>query len=145
MEIVLILFLIGFGVVILLPNFPPHRGNINGIINNLRQIDGAKNEWAYERGFTNTEQFSHLTNQLTEKDLFNYFHHGPGNPTNLVPIMNGEIYTVNAMNRGPEAKLTRKEKLGDDKLPIGTVIRLEEDPISHFPYQIILPDGTTIR
>ena len=112
------------------------------IINNLRQIDGAKNEWAFERGFTNESQVLQLTNQLTEKDLLPYLYHDSNQSNNLVVPAAGEIYTIGRFDTGPEAKLTKKLKLRNETWPQGTIIRLATDPDTGFPYQVIFPDGT---
>jgi hypothetical protein len=140
----LILFLLGgFFCAIAIPNFNGGGpSNLSYIISYLRQIDGAKNEWAYERGSTNESQVIQLTNQLTEKDLFEYIHHNPDKPNDLVPSVAGEIYTIGGFGVGPEARLTKKLKLRNESWPKGTIIRLGLDPDSGMPYQVIFPDGT---
>src|ERR1700722_18983015 len=45
---------------------------INKIINNLRLIDAAKNQWALEHDITNHNQILALTNQPSEQDLIPY-------------------------------------------------------------------------
>ena len=93
----LLIFLLVGGLLcwIAIPNYiGGGHSNLNYIINGLRQIDAAKSEWAFERGFTNVSQVLQLTNQLTEKDLFSYIHHNPDKPNDLVASVAGEIYTI---------------------------------------------------
>jgi hypothetical protein len=57
-EIVVLVFLAGFFTAIAIPNFAgsPRSGpawNANGCINNLKQIDGAANQFALENHLTN--------------------------------------------------------------------------------------------
>ena len=141
--LLLSVFIVGFLAAVTKPNFiGGGPSKLNYIINNLRQIDGTKNEWAFERGFTNENQVLQLTNHLTEKDLFPYIYRNPEKPNELVPSVAGEIYTIGGFNTEPEAILTKKLKLGNETWPKGTVIRLQTDPASGMPYQVIFPGGT---
>jgi hypothetical protein len=141
------LILVSLFAWMLIPNFiRSGPGRFSGIINTLRQIDGAKQQWAYERGITNIVQF---TNQLSEADLFPYLSRGEdrinrfgfgfdrnGRPHSGV----GEKYIINPLNLPPEAQLTRDFKEGRGSsfsLPKGTIIRLSESG-----HEIVLPDGS---
>src|ERR1035437_4775636 len=94
-KLLILLLLGGFLCATAIPNYiGGGHSNLNYIINSLRQIDAAKNGWAFERGFTNESQVIKLTNQLTEKDLFSYVHHNPDQPNDLVASIAGEIYTI---------------------------------------------------
>src|SRR5207248_2492239 len=50
MTVALVLCIVGFMVAISVPNFIKARATspANALINNMRQVDGAKNEWALE-------------------------------------------------------------------------------------------------
>src|SRR5208283_4759399 len=105
-KLLILLLIGGFLCAIAIPNFISNgRTNVSGIINNLQQIDAAKNYWAFERGFTNESQVLQLTNQLAEKDLFPYIHRTTDKSNDLFSSIEGEIYIINPLNRGPEAKL----------------------------------------
>ncbi|OQB94733.1 MAG: Type II secretion system protein G precursor [Verrucomicrobia bacterium ADurb.Bin118] len=56
-EIMIVVAIIGLLVAIAIPNFVRARGTTqkNACINNLRQIDGAKHQWALENGMTDTD------------------------------------------------------------------------------------------
>jgi len=126
---------------IAIPNFVGGgQSKIGYVINNLRQIDGDKNEWVFEHGFTNAVQASQLTNQLTEDDLKPYlFHDG----RNLIRPIAGEIYKINPMNKPPEALVVHKIPFGDGALSKGTVIRYSAN--TNYFYEIVRPDGTVER
>jgi hypothetical protein len=66
-EIFVLVCLIAFFAFISIPNFiyKPNTSPANVCINNLRQIDGAINEWALEKGKTNGTV-------VTENDITNY-------------------------------------------------------------------------
>jgi hypothetical protein len=55
LMIVIVSLLIGFVIVMVIPNFVrvTYETGANACINNLRQIDAAKNEWALENRKTN--------------------------------------------------------------------------------------------
>jgi len=55
-EIMIVVAIIGLLAAIAIPNFVRARNttNKNTCINNLRQIDGAKHQWALENGMTDT-------------------------------------------------------------------------------------------
>jgi len=134
-----LLFVAGLLVAIAVPNHVGHTtSKFNMIINNLRQIDAAKNQWAFEHGFTNFDQIANLTNQLSEKDFVPYLHF-PNNQGSLVPSVAGEIYTINALNKSPEAKLVHKIEM---PWPKGSVIRFSQNPKQNAYFEITLPDGT---
>lgn len=135
-----LVLLCGFLFVIMVPN---HVGGgpskLRGIINNLRQIDAAKMQWALEHGVTNLSQVSIMTNQLAEQDLAQYLKF-PSNSlkqNGLVPSYAGEIYFIKALNESPEAKLTRKSNL---QWPKGSIIRFATN--TNAMIETILPDGT---
>ena len=139
-NLLILLFGAGILVAITIPNFVgSHTSKTTGIINNLRQIDGAKNEWAFERGFTNAEQVAQLTNRLTERDLEPYLRHQTNGDGSYRMVM-GEIYSVGPMNKSPEARLVRSY----NNHPKGSIIRLASDT-NRPPFEIIFPDGTKQR
>jgi hypothetical protein len=68
----------------------------NSIINNLRQIDGALQQWAFEHGQTNAVT-------IAKEDITPYLRRPP-------PWINpvaGEIYIIKGVTEPPEAQLTR--------------------------------------
>ncbi len=142
LPVVLLIAIIGLLVTIAIPNFV-HGGSTKfmGILNNLRQIDAAKKEWALERGLTNAFQLNRV---VTERDLAPYllpvYTHNQefGNPAF------GELYFIRDLNQSPEAVLTRKlsERYINSTLPKGTIIRLAPGPGS-VCYEIISPDGSS--
>jgi hypothetical protein len=137
-----LLILIAIGILLLaiaIPNFTGSRvSKFNMIINNLRQIDAAKNQWAFEHGVTNLDQIATLTNQLSEKDLAPYLH-SSNNQGGLATSVAGEIYTIGALNKSPEAKLVHKIEM---PWPRGSIIRFSQNPKLNAYYEITLPDGT---
>ena len=56
-EIMIVVAIIGLLAAIAIPNFVKARSTsqMNACINNLRQIDGAKQQWALEKGKTATD------------------------------------------------------------------------------------------
>jgi hypothetical protein len=57
LTVALLAITVGLLVAVTVPNFV-RKGpsKLNGIINTLRQIDAAKQQWAFERGITNIAQ-----------------------------------------------------------------------------------------
>jgi hypothetical protein len=136
-----LLFVVGLLVAIAIPNFVgSHPSKTSGIINNLRQIDGAKNEWAVEHGFTNVSQIEELTNQPTQHDLAPYLHFQT-NRDGSFQSMAGEVYAINPLNKSPEARLGRKIY----SYPKGSIIRFTDNTNYLFPFELVLPDGTTLH
>ena len=97
----------------------------NAIINNLRYIDAAKQQWAFEHGVTNADQAAHFIQPLSWKDIAPYLlqntnvllrnHFGSDG---VVHPISGEIYTINSLRKPPEAKLTHDVEF----LTKGTII-----------------------
>lgn len=112
------ILLFAFGFIILLatitPNFVGNGGQkANAIINNLRYIDAAKQQWAFEHGITNTDQAAHFTQPLLWKDIAPYLLQNPNvllqkhfGSDGVVHPVSGEIYTINSLSKPPEVKLT---------------------------------------
>jgi hypothetical protein len=86
---------------IAIPNFVKARATSqkNACINNLRQIDAAKNEWALEKRKT-------ATDVPTEDDIKVYLYH-----SKLPHCPAGGTYTINAVGQPPECSIP------DHKLP----------------------------
>jgi hypothetical protein len=99
-------------IAIAVPNFPgPRRSKTNEIINNLRQLDGAVQQWGLDHHQTGVVA-------VTWGDLAPYLkdrcdQHG------WVKSVDGEVYVLKGLAQSPEVVLTRK--LGDR--PKGTVLR----------------------
>jgi hypothetical protein len=139
-HLLIYVFVAALLVAMAIPNFVgSHTSKINGIINNLRQIDAAKNEWAVEHGVTNLDQIARLTNQLSAKDITPYLHFQNYQGV-LVPSVAGETYAIGALNKSPEAKLVHKIY----SYPTGSIIRFSNST-NLFPFELILPDGTKLN
>ena len=99
---------------VMIPNYTGSRGSqIVAIVNNLIQLDSAKQQWAYEKHETNDVE-------VTSRDLAPYL-----TRTGITPIA-GEHYVTNSLHRLPEAILASKL----EGHPKGTVIRLSVDGTS---------------
>jgi hypothetical protein len=90
----------------------PRLSKISVIINNLRQIDGAKQQWAIERNLTGGVA-------VTREDLSNYL--GLGDHLGWIKPVAGERYILNVLTQAPEAELTREV----EGKPKGTRIHLQ--------------------
>jgi prepilin-type N-terminal cleavage/methylation domain-containing protein len=90
-EIMIVVAIIGLLAAIAIPNFVRARNTAqkNSCINNLRQIDGAKQQWALENKQTDTATAASTDIQVYLKN--NLWPHCPSSGT----------YTVNAVNTDP--------------------------------------------
>jgi len=127
-----------FGFLLIAPILPmfngPLHAPVNQIINNLRQIQGAKQQWAFEKGITNEAA------SVAEADLSPYLKIAPNGP-GITPTL-GEQYIINPLNVSPEARLTKKLKSpARGNLPAGTVIRFGQDGSG----EIVIPTNQTAR
>ena len=98
----LVCICIGFFAWIAPRNFigPPRSGpewNANGCINNLRQIDAAKQQWALENGKTNGDIIA------TESDIMPYLGRGPKG--NFPHCPSGGQYVIGKLNQPPACSL----------------------------------------
>jgi hypothetical protein len=109
----------------------------NSIINNLRQLDGAKCQWAFEHGVTN-EPFPRRV--LTQQDLAPYCSRTRGSDWRNSKY--GELYLIRDLDQPCEAVLTEelKERDGNSNLPRGSIIRLTFEANGFC--EVISPDGT---
>lgn len=124
---------LGIGAVVLLfgflwaicgPNFV-HSGpsRMSGIVNNLRQIQGAKEQWAFE---------NHETNDVVvTRAMFDGMFGRRGYDAYVRPVAR-ERYTINTLWKPAEAELTREVGY----YPRGTVVRLGTNTHE----EIILPN-----
>jgi len=126
-----IVVLLGFLALVLLlgtPNFVGSgRSRIGGIINNLMQLDGAKQMWALDHGRTGAVE-------VTRHDVAPYLRAPPG----WVQPVAGERYTLNRRTDSPEAELT--QTVGGR--PKGTRIRLGPWSETNSVYVIIPPTSS---
>lgn len=92
-EIMIVVAIIGLLAAIAIPNFVRARetAQLNSIINNLRVIDGAKQQWALE-----TKQASTAT--PTSNDIIPYMKNN-AMPTQVV----GETYNILSVTQSPTA------------------------------------------
>jgi hypothetical protein len=106
-----LLFGVAFLAVLAVPNHVSHRtGEVNAIINNLRRLDGAMQQWVIDRGETNSVS-------VTREDIAPYVKDG------WVKPIAGEEYSLNSFPKPPEARLTRRVQ----GHPKGTIIRYGDD------------------
>lgn len=97
-----------------MPNFVKSGpGNMNRIVNNLRQLDGAKQQWALDHNRTGAVV-------VTKADIAPYLR-----PDFWVKPAAGESYTIGTLEQSPEAHLTRQV----DNHAKGTVIRFARDTL----------------
>ena len=93
------------------------------VVNNLKQIELAKEMWASDRSPTGALQVS-------AQDLAIYMGQPLGS-SNLVRSVMGERYIINPLGVAPEAQLARDS----GRWPSGTVIRLHGPPTMLLPNQ----------
>jgi len=93
-----VIALVGFFAYIAIPNFLKVRftSSPTACINNLRQIDGAKNEWAVENSKTNGTV-------ATENDIKPYIK--LDSKGNLPKCPQGGIYTIGKVGENPTCSL----------------------------------------
>ena len=104
-EIMIVVAIIGLLAAIAIPNFVRARTTAqkNACINNLRQIDGAKQQWALE-----TKQAGNATPVSTDIDPYLGRN---GSTTNVVCPAGGvnatfaSSYTINAVNVAPACQI----------------------------------------
>jgi len=131
LTVVLLLALIGLLVAIAVPNFVGGGpSKLSSIINVLRQIDGAKEYWAAQHGFTNSVDSSR---EITQQDIAPYFKRGSidkfgfgFDQNGYVHAGKGIVYSINTLGKSPEAKFTSdlRERGWPHgwKIPSGTVM-----------------------
>ena len=94
-EIMIVVAIIGLLAAIAIPNFVRSRetSQVKTCINNLRQIDAAKQQWALE----NKKKESDTP---TKDDLLQFF------PNHTFPVCPGKgDYTINAVSSKPECSV----------------------------------------
>ena len=114
------LILVVFLVSLCAPNFVRSGPSKTGwIVNNLRQLDGAKQQWGLDHGKTGAVM-------VTEEDVAPYLR-------SFKPAA-GERYILKALSESPEAQLTRE--VGGN--PKGSVLRLDTNGAA----EVILPNNS---
>ena len=100
-EIMIVVAIIGLLAAIAIPNFVKARktSQVNACLNNLRQIDGAKQQWALENGKAGTDTPG-------DTDIAPYLGRGAGSVQNVVcPVDPGQTmdtsYTVGNVATAP--------------------------------------------
>jgi hypothetical protein len=147
-QLAIVIAVVGFLIWVSIPNFiggGPDR--LTSVINELRQIDGAKEYWAMQNGFTNGV---YLSREITQQDIAPLFVHGDNqdhidrfgfgfDQNGNIRAGKGVVFSINPLGIRPEAKLTSsfrdKHWCRDWQLPKGTIIRLG----TNSPIEFILP------
>ena len=93
-EIMIVVAIIGLLAAIAIPNFVKARSTAqqNACINNLRQIDGAKDQWAIEKGKS-------TGNTVVDTEVDGYIKKTPTCPA-------GGAYTYNVIGTSPVCSLS---------------------------------------
>jgi len=111
-EIMIVVAIIGLLAAIAIPNFIKARATSqqNACINNLRQIDGAINEWALETGQSNGNTVTAVSTVSAYIKL---------NSNNLVPgCPAGGTYTTSTVGANPQVSCSLSTLAGTPhKLP----------------------------
>jgi hypothetical protein len=134
LRVLLLLLIVGMLAAMSIPNsVGGGPSKISSVINMLRQIDGAKEQWAFEHGWTNTAGLSHEIPHIAsllkrDKDRFDRF--GFGFDKNGTPHgVQGVVFLINPLGISPEAKFTKDFKLNDrdwfnvPQIPKDTILR----------------------
>jgi len=109
-EIMIVVAIIGLLAAIAIPNFVRARetSQMNACINNLRQIDGAKQQWALE-----TKQASNATPNYS--DISGYMKSAVVCPAGGSAATFASSYTINAVDARPACQInTTKHILPPD-------------------------------
>ena len=104
-EIMIVVAIIGLLAAIAIPNFVRVRqqAQINACINNLRQIDAAKQQWALE-----FKQMGSVVPQLS--DISDYLVRGAGARVPICPASSGNTnfafsYSINEVTNAPTCNI----------------------------------------
>ena len=105
-EIMIVVAIIGLLAAIAIPNFVKARktSQVNACLNNLRQIDGAKQQWALENGKAGTDT-------PVATDIQVYLGRGAGSVANVICPVDPSAtpafatsYSINAVNVAPQCQ-----------------------------------------
>jgi hypothetical protein len=137
-TILLLLVIVGLLAAIAVPNFVGGGpSKTSGIINILRNVDAAKEQWAIEHGYNNKMS---PAREITAQDITPFFYHEDGkNPLTRLGLVidkdgnlrnpQGVVFVINPLGFAPEVKFAKAFKLSDHsgffgpKIPKGTVMR----------------------
>ncbi len=102
-EIMIVVAIIGLLAAIAIPSFMKARqqSQTNACINNLRQIDAAKEQAALEHRWTNGQAVSMLIADTVAKSNVNQYIKGLAGTTNSPHCPAGGSYTYNAIAANP--------------------------------------------
>ena len=110
-EIMIVVAIIGLLAAIAIPNFIKARktAQMNACINNLRQIDGAINEWALETGQSNGNSVADVSTVSSYIKL-NGASSVPGCPA-------GGAYTTHSIGNIPQVECSLSDATPPHRLP----------------------------
>lgn len=113
-EIMIVVAIIGLLAAIAIPSFMKARqqSQTNACINNLRQIDAAKEQAALEHRWTNGSAVSMLIADTTAKSNVNQYIKGLAGTTNSPACPGGGSYTYNAIGTDPTCNVVLHELSG---------------------------------
>jgi hypothetical protein len=158
LTILLLLVIIGLLAAIATPNFVGGGpSKMNGIINILRNVDAAKEQWTIEHGYK--DKMPPL-GTINAQDITPYFWHGDGeNPFVRFGLVvdkdgnlrnsEGVVFVINPFGVDPEVRFSKAFKLSRDKsfigglfsprIPKGTVMRFSTNTNLGDIVEYILP------
>src|SRR5271155_5757993 len=110
-EIMIVVAIIGLLAAIAIPNFIKARATSqqNACINNLRQIDGAIDEWALDNGKSNGDSVGSVTT------VSNYIKLNSGGSVPICPA--GGSYTVGTVGQIPQVWCSKSASTPPHVLP----------------------------
>jgi competence protein ComGC len=109
-EVAILILIIGFVVAVAIPNRGggSHTSPANSCINNMKQIDGAINEWALEKGKTNGTV-------VTANDITNYIKLNQYGK--IPPCPSGGKYTYGKVGDTPQISCSLSTAIPPHALP----------------------------
>lgn len=158
LTILLLVAIVGLLAAMAIPNFVGGGpSKTSGISNILRNIDGGKEQWASDHGYSNKVPPSRV---ISAQDLAPYFWHGDGkDPFDRLGLVidkdgnlrnpEGVVFVINPLGVLPEAHFSKAFKLSRDRsfigglfsprIPKGTVMRFSTNTNAAESVEYFLP------